>query len=171
MEFRRSLHFLLVLCKSGTSAYMLKSKTRSKTYCYILYSFKSRLPAREGSGVVTCPTAPDLASLLWRALALSCALPLQILPLCLGGLRRCHVSCGMGPHLSAREGFDVVMCVEALDPASLLKRALVLLCVSWLWTLPPYLRGLHRCHMSPWLQNLPPCSGGFRYSHVPHGSQ
>jgi hypothetical protein len=113
----------------------------------MLYSFKSRFPAREGSGVIMCPTAPDPASLLWRALALSCALPLQILPLCLGGLRRCHVSCGMGPHLSAREGFDVAMCVEALDPASLLRRALVLLCVSWLWTLPPYLRGLRRCHM------------------------
>jgi hypothetical protein len=39
---------------------------------HISHGFGSCLPTREGSGIVTCPTAPDPASLLGRAPALSC---------------------------------------------------------------------------------------------------
>jgi hypothetical protein len=43
-----------------------------------------------------------------------------------GGLQRCHVSSGSGPHLPAEVGFGTATCHEALDLASLLGRASVL---------------------------------------------
>jgi hypothetical protein len=57
-------------CRSGTPAYMLKSKIRNKTYCHMPRSFGPYLPAWEGSDAATCSAATDLASLLGRAPAL-----------------------------------------------------------------------------------------------------
>jgi hypothetical protein len=39
--------------------------------CHVSHSFGPRLPAQEGSGATTCPTAPNPASLLGRAPILS----------------------------------------------------------------------------------------------------
>jgi hypothetical protein len=52
------------------------------------------LPAQEDSDAATCLTALDPASLLERAPTLSRVPRLRILPPCLGGLRRCHMSRG-----------------------------------------------------------------------------
>jgi hypothetical protein len=78
----------------------------------------------------------------------------QTLPLCQGGLRHCHVSSVSRPHLPAREGSGATTCIMALDPTSLLRRALE----------PPY--GLR-------LRTLPPCREGFgtaTHPTVPYGS-
>jgi hypothetical protein len=72
---------------------------------------------------------------------------LQTLPPCLGGLRRCHVLHGSGPRLLVWEGSGATTCPAALDHASLLRRAPMLPCAPWLWTLPPYLGGFQCCHM------------------------
>jgi hypothetical protein len=61
---------------------------------------------------------------------------------------RCHVSSNFGPCLPVEEGSGATMYLEAPDPASSLRRALVLLHVPWLWTPPPHWGGLHRCHAS-----------------------
>jgi hypothetical protein len=65
---------------------------------------RPRLPAREGSSVVTCPVALDPTSPM-------------------GGLQHFHVSHRSGPHLSAREGSGVAMCPTALNPVFPLGRA------------------------------------------------
>jgi hypothetical protein len=78
--------------------------------CHVPRGFGSCLSAREGSGVATCPAAPDPASLLGRALALPHVPRLWILPPCSRGLQRCHVSHGTGPRLPAWEGSSAVMC-------------------------------------------------------------
>jgi hypothetical protein len=113
---------LLVPYRPGTPAYKFESKTR-KTYCHMPYNAGSCLPAREGFGVVTCPTALDPASILRSAPMLPCVSRLWILPPCSGGLRRCHVSRGSRSCLPAREGSVATTCPTAPDPASLLKRA------------------------------------------------
>jgi hypothetical protein len=73
-----------VLCRSSTPAYRLQHKTRSRAYIYTLppalqlwtlsscrgglrcrhvpLGSEPRFPAREGSGTVTCLTAPNSAS-------------------------------------------------------------------------------------------------------------
>jgi hypothetical protein len=40
-----------------------------------------------------------------------------------GGLWGCNVLSGLGPHLPVREGFGVVICTIAPDPAPLSRRA------------------------------------------------
>jgi hypothetical protein len=75
---------------------------------------------------ITCPIAPDPASLSRRALALPRAPRLRIPPPSSGGLRCYHVSHGSGPYLPTREGTGAATCHVALDPASLLGRAPVL---------------------------------------------
>jgi hypothetical protein len=90
---------------------------------------------------VTCPTAPDPASLLrWaptlphilqlrtsppcrRALTLPRVPRPQTSPPCRGSLRRCHVPCSSGPRLHVEEGSGAITCPTAPDPASLLGRA------------------------------------------------
>jgi hypothetical protein len=88
-------NILSVLCRPGIPTYRLKSKTRSKTYCHMPYNSESRFLAQAGSDVATCLTAPEPASLLRRALALSRALRFRTLPPCSRGLQRCHVSSGI----------------------------------------------------------------------------
>jgi hypothetical protein len=63
----------------------------------------------------------------------------------------CHIPYSYGSHLPTREGFGATTCFMASDHASLHGRAPTLSRVPWLWTLPP-------------------CSGGLRCCHVPHGS-
>jgi hypothetical protein len=60
-------------------------------------------------------------------------LQLRTLPPCRGGLRCCHVPPGTGLRLPAQEGSSAAVCHMALDPASVLGRALVLQCVTRLW--------------------------------------
>jgi hypothetical protein len=117
--------------------------------CHMSHGSGSCLPAHEGSDAATCPTAPELASLLGRAPTLPCVPRLGTLPPCSGGLRCCHVSHGSGPCLPAREGSGAATCPMTPDPASLLGRAPAL---------PRVLR-----HRTP-----PPCSGGLRRCHVSH---
>jgi hypothetical protein len=95
----------------------------------------------------TCPTAPDPASLPRRALALPHVPWLWTLPPCSRGLRCCHMSHGSGPRLPAWEGSGAATYRMALDPASLLERALVLPCAPRLRTWPPYSGGLRCCHV------------------------
>jgi hypothetical protein len=85
----------------------------ASTRCHVLYSFRSRLPADVGSGAATCPVAPGSHP-------------------CHGGLWRCHVSPGLGPHLLVDVSSGAVTCPLASNLVSLLRWALVLLCVPWL---------------------------------------
>jgi hypothetical protein len=98
--------------------------------CHVSHGFRPHLTAWEGLDAATSPVAPNTTSLLWRALALPRASQLWTPPPCSRGLRRCHVSRGSGPHLPAHDGSDAVTCPVALNPASLVERALVLSCAS-----------------------------------------
>jgi hypothetical protein len=82
--------------------------------CHVPRSSGFGLSAQEGFGAAMCPAAPDLASLLRKALALPHVLQLWDPPPCLGGLRRCHVPRDSGPHLSAQEGSGTATCTVAL---------------------------------------------------------
>jgi hypothetical protein len=68
--------------------------------------------------------------------------------LCLGGVRRCHVSQGSEPRTSAKEGSGTARCPKAPDPATLPRRGLVLPRVPRLWTLHLRLGGVRHYHMS-----------------------
>jgi hypothetical protein len=92
-----------------------------------------------------CPEAPDPASLQGWALAPPCVLRPQTLPLCWGGLRCRHVSCGPEPYLPAGVVSGAATCPVAPDPASLLGWAPVPSRVMRPQTLPPCWGGL-RCH-------------------------
>jgi hypothetical protein len=164
--------------------------TPCRTYRYPVDQVPSHtgLSPRQVRRTVTCPTVSYPASLLRRAPTLSRVPRLRILPPCSGGLRRCHVSHGLGSCLPAREGSGAVTCPTALDPTSLLKRASVLPCVPWLWILPPYLGGFQCCHVSrgsgsclhaqegfgavtyPMVPAPALYSGGFRCCHTSHSS-
>jgi hypothetical protein len=87
-------------------------------------------------------------------------LRLWILPPCSGGLRRCHVSHGTGSCLPAREGYGAATCPMAPDPASLLGRALMLLCIPRYWILPSCSGGLRRYHVSYDTGSRLPARGG-----------
>jgi hypothetical protein len=60
----------------------------------------------------------------------------------------CHISRSSGPYPPAREGYGATTCFTALDPASLLGRALMLPRLPQLRTLPPRSGGLRCCHVS-----------------------
>jgi hypothetical protein len=105
-------------------------------------------------------------------------------PLYSRGLRCCYMSHSFGSHLPTREGSGAAMCPTAPDPAFLLGRVPVLLCVTQLRT-PPLCSGGLRCyHMShtsrprlPAREGFgaatwppPPCSEGLRCCHVSHDS-
>jgi hypothetical protein len=77
-------------------------------------------PVEVVSNAVTCPVALNLASLPRQALALQRVPRSRISPHCRGGFWHCHISYISGPLLPAKEGSDVVVCLMALDPASLL---------------------------------------------------
>jgi hypothetical protein len=59
-----------------------------------------------------------------------------------------HDVAALEPASLPREGSDIVMCHEVLDPASPLRRAPTLPCLPQHWTAPRRLRGLRCCHMS-----------------------
>jgi hypothetical protein len=67
--------------------------------------------------ITTCPAASDPASLRGG---------LRTSPPCPEGLRCCHMSYGSGPHLPAQEGSGDVTYHTALNPASLVRRVLML---------------------------------------------
>jgi hypothetical protein len=90
---------------------------------HVSYVSEPRVSAEVGSGATTCPMAPNLASWLRWALVLPRVLWLQASRLGRGGLRRCHVSYGSGPHLPGEVCFDAVMYPMALDHASRLRWA------------------------------------------------
>jgi hypothetical protein len=101
---------------------------------------------------ITYPVDLDTASLLRRVSVLLHTTWLWITPFCSGGFQCCHMSHGFGPRLLIREGSDVTMCYTALEPTSLLERALML-------------------PRAPQLRTLSPCSGGFRCCHVSRDPQ
>jgi hypothetical protein len=127
---------------------------------------------------VTCPAAPDPASLLGRARVLPHVTRLRTPPPCSGGLWYCHVSHSSGPRLLAREGSSVAMCHD-FGPASLLRRAPVLPRAPRPRTLPPstapdpasLLRRAPVLPRAPRLRTLPPCSGGLQCCHTFRDSQ
>jgi hypothetical protein len=88
--------------------------------------------AKEGSSVATCPVAPDLASLIGRAL---------VLP---------HVE-WLQTFLPAREGSGIATRSVAPNPGSLIGRAPASPRLPWLQTPPPYRGGLRcaTCPMAP----------------------
>jgi hypothetical protein len=61
---------------------------------------------------------------------------------------RCRISCSLEPHLPAEVGSSAIMCIVALDLASLLRRALMLPRVPQFQTLPPWRDELRCCHVS-----------------------
>jgi hypothetical protein len=111
---------------------------------------RTHLPPKVGSRATTCPAALDLTSLKRWALVLPCVVLPQISPHCRGELWRCHVSHGPGPHLPAEVGSDAATYPTAPNLASLPR---------WTPALP--------CVPRPW--DSPPCRGGLRHYHVPHG--
>jgi hypothetical protein len=96
----------------------------------------------------TCLAAPNPASLPRWVLTLPRVLRLWTSARYRGGLRRCHVSHGPGPHQPTQEGFGAAMCPMAPGLASLPRRALTLSRVTWLQTPRPYGGGLCCCHVS-----------------------
>jgi hypothetical protein len=80
----------------------------------------------------TCPTVPDLTSLLMRAPVLPRVPRLRTSSPCRGRLRYCHVSRGLQIRLPAEEGSSAVTRPAVPDPASPLRRAPVLPRVSQL---------------------------------------
>jgi hypothetical protein len=66
----------------------------------------------------------------------------QTRPLCLGGLRHCHLCCGSRPRLPAREGSGAATHLTALDLTPPRKWAPVSPYGIWLLTSSPHARGL-----------------------------
>jgi hypothetical protein len=85
-------------------------------FYHVSHDVKHRLPAREGSGVTTCPMTPDPTSQHRRAPTSPRALWCQTPPPSTGGLRHHHVSRDTKPRLSMREGPGVATCPAASDP-------------------------------------------------------
>jgi hypothetical protein len=105
-----------------------KQRQGEERACHVPFGSGPCLPVEAGSRSATCPTGPNLASLLGRALLLPHVTQFQTL-------------------LPAREGSSATTCHTALDPASLLRRAPLLSRVTRLWT-PPLCSGrLWCCHV------------------------
>jgi hypothetical protein len=79
-----------------TSSKLRQEAGCASTCCHISCSFGPHLPAEVGFDATTCPTTPDLASLLRWASALPRVPQLRTLPPWWGELRCCHVSHGSG---------------------------------------------------------------------------
>jgi hypothetical protein len=126
--------------RPDTSVYKLQIKTRSMACIHVLPSvlqLRTSPPVEVGSGTAMCPVAPDLASLLRRAPAPPHVPWPGILPPCRGGLQRCHMSHGPGPHLSVKVGSGAVTCPVASGFSSRPRKVSALPCVTRLWTPPP----------------------------------
>jgi hypothetical protein len=91
---------------------------------------------------------------------LPCALQLRTLPPCRGRPQCYHMPHGSRPRLPAQEGSGATRCYTALDPTSLLRMGLVLPYVTWLWTPPPYSRGLWCYHVSHGFRACLPARAG-----------
>jgi hypothetical protein len=91
----------------------------ASTCCHVPCSFGTHLSAEVGSGIATCPTTPDLASLTRWASALQHLPWPRTSPPCRGWFRRRYVSRGPGPRLPAELGSGAATCPAALDLASL----------------------------------------------------
>jgi hypothetical protein len=126
----------LVPYKSGTPAYRIQVKARSKACihalscvlqlrtsppcrcgfrcCHVSYSPGPHLPTEVGSGAATWSMALDLASLPSWALVLPCVPWPWTSPPCRGRLWRCHVTYGSGSRLPTEGGSGAVMCLTAL---------------------------------------------------------
>jgi hypothetical protein len=131
---------------------------------HMSHGTRPRLPAWVGSGVTACPMAPDPATRHGRALASPRVSWHQTPPPDPGGLWRHHVSHGTKPHLPAREGSGVTMCLMATYPTSRhggLWRRHVPRLSTWEGS------GITMCPMAP---SPPPREGGLWCCHVPHGS-
>jgi hypothetical protein len=89
-------------------------------------------------------------------------------PLCRGGIRCHHVSCGPVPHILAEVSFDAVMCPSALDLASLMRWALVLPRVTWLWALS-FWEGSSGAAICPTARDSAFLKGELLCCHVSHG--
>jgi hypothetical protein len=76
----------------------------------VSYGSGPRLPAEVVSGAATCPMALDLANRLRWTVALPHVLWFRIPPPGRCGLRRCHMSYGSKPLLSAEVGSSATMC-------------------------------------------------------------
>jgi hypothetical protein len=78
--------------------------------CHVSCSFVPHLPVEVGSGVATCPAAPDLASLL-RWAPVSPRVPqLRTSPPCWSELQQCHVPHSLGPCLLTEVNSSAVTC-------------------------------------------------------------
>jgi hypothetical protein len=80
--------------------------------------------------------------------ALPRTLRLRTSPPYQGGLRRCHMSSGSGPHLPTEVGSGAVMCPMALDLTSRLRWVPPSPRALWLWIPPLYRGGFWCCHVS-----------------------
>jgi hypothetical protein len=112
-----------------TSSKPRQEAGHATTSCHVSCGAGPHLPAREGS---------DATAYSW----IRAQVPHS------GGLWRCHTSHGSGPYRHTREGSGAATRLASPDPASLLERAPMLLCVPRHWTLPPYSRGLWHHHVS-----------------------
>jgi hypothetical protein len=101
----------------GYPAYKLQVKTKGRAHAY----------------VPPCAPQPrNLTPCLGRAPVLPCVPWLWTPPIYLGGLRRCHVSCGSVPRLTIQVGSSAAMRPSAPDPASPTRKASTLTRVPWL---------------------------------------
>jgi hypothetical protein len=91
----------------------------ASTRCHASYSFGPQLPVEVGSGATTCPTAPNLTSLLRWVPVLPRGTWPQASSTCWVELRRRHTFLNFGPRLPAEVGSDTVMCPMALGSTSL----------------------------------------------------
>jgi hypothetical protein len=93
--------------QTGYLTYMLQAKTKEKACVHALpratLASESASLFMEGSDAATCTR-------------------LRTPPLCLGGLRHCHVPRGSGPHLTVQEGSDAATRPSAPDPTLPLRR-------------------------------------------------
>jgi hypothetical protein len=79
---------------------------------------------------------------------LPCVLGLRTPPLRLGGLQRCHVHWGSGPHHIIQAGSGTTTRPSAPNPASPSRRSPMLTCTLWLQTAPRLRSGLRCLHVS-----------------------
>jgi hypothetical protein len=103
----------------------------ASTHCHVPYGSEPCLPTEVGFDAATCHMALDLASRLRWAPVLPCVIWLRTSPPDIGGLRRCHVSYGSGPHLPEEVGFGATKYPMTLDLTSRFRWASALPRIPW----------------------------------------
>jgi hypothetical protein len=117
-----------VPCRLTTSHICMSSRQRAGCAimcCHVYHSSGPRLPSEEGSGITTCPVAPDPASLLGKVSVLPCAPWLQT-------------------RLPVGEGSGAATSPTVLNPTFLLEKASTLSRVPQLQTRFPAEEGYRR---------------------------